>query len=95
MPISAPLRLALTLRYLATGESQQLLNYRVGKATVSKIVSGTSSAIYNALKNHYLKNPWLTTVSGFEETWNLFPIVSRSYRWIECPKLSRTYYYNY
>ena len=48
MPISAPERLALTLRYLATGESRQSLSfsYRVGKATVSKIVSETSSSIY-------------------------------------------------
>ena len=105
MPISAPQRLALTLRYLATGESQQSLSfsYRVGKATVSKIVSETSSAIYNALKNPYLKNPslrneWLTIASGFEETWN-FPhclgAIDGKHIRIECPKLSGTYYYNY
>ena len=49
-PVSASQRLALTLHLLATGESQQSLSfsYRVGKATVSKIVSETSLAIYNS-----------------------------------------------
>ena len=42
-PISASQRLALALRFFATGESQQSLSfsYRVGKATVCKIVSET------------------------------------------------------
>ena len=37
--ISAQERLAITLRFLATGDSQQSLSFsfRVGKATVSKI----------------------------------------------------------
>ena len=58
-PISASQRLALTLRFLAAGESQQSrsFSYRVGKATVCKIVSETSLAIYNALKQLYLKHP--------------------------------------
>ena len=49
-PVSASQRLALTLHLLATGEPQQSLSfsYRVGKATVSKIVSETSLAIYNS-----------------------------------------------
>ena len=51
-PISTSQRLALTLRFLATGESQQSLSFscRIGKATVIKIVSKTSLAIYNSLK---------------------------------------------
>ena len=58
-PISASQRLALTLRFLATGESQQSLsfNYRVRKATVCKTVSETSLAMYNALKQPHLKHP--------------------------------------
>ena len=58
-PISPPQRLALTLRYLVTGESQQSLSfsYRIGKATISKIVSETSIAIYKALNEPYLKPP--------------------------------------
>ena len=39
--ISAAERLAITLRFLATGDSQQTLSFsfRVGKATASKIVA--------------------------------------------------------
>ena len=73
-------RLALTLRYLATGESQQSLSlsYRIGKSTVCQIVSETALAIYNSLKDSYTKTPlskekWLNISSaGFEDTWN-FP----------------------
>ena len=74
-PISASQRLALTLRFLATGESQQSLSfsYRIGKAKVNKIVSETSLAIYNSLKQPYLKHPpskeeWLSISSGFEDS---------------------------
>ena len=104
-PISASQRLALTLRFLATGESQQSLSfsYRVGKATVCKIVSETSLAIYNALKQPYLKHPsskeeWLGILSGFEDSWN-FPhclgAIDGKHIRIECPKLPGSYYYNY
>ena len=50
--ISAAERLAITLRFLATGDSQQTLSFsfRVGKATVRKIVAETSDAIYSVLK---------------------------------------------
>ena len=104
-PISPPQRLALTLRFLATGESQQSLSfsYRIGKATVSKIVSETSLAIYNALKQPYLKPPssekeWSSISSGFEDTWN-FPhcigAIDGKHIRIECPKLTGSFYYNY
>ena len=51
-PVSAEESLALTIRFLATGESQQSLSfsYRLGKATVSNIVSETCQAIYDSLK---------------------------------------------
>ena len=56
-PISARERLSVTLRYLATGESQQLLSfqYRLGRNTVSNIVYETSVAIFECLKETYLR----------------------------------------
>ena len=47
--ISALQRLGLTLRYLATGESQQSLSlsYRIGKSIVCQIVCETALSIYN------------------------------------------------
>ena len=60
-PISAAQRLVLKLWYLATGEFQQSLSlsYRIGKATVSKIVSETALAIYNSLRDPFMKVPSL------------------------------------
>ncbi|XP_066915143.1 uncharacterized protein [Clytia hemisphaerica] len=104
-PISAPQRLALTLRFLATGEGRQSLSfsYRIGRSTVSKIVSETSLAIFHALRDPYLKTltteeEWLNIANGFEETWN-FPhcigALDGKHIRIECPKMTGTYYYNY
>ena len=103
--ISAAQRLALTLRYLATGESQQSLSliYRIGKATVSKIVSETALAIYNSLRDLFMKVPsskeeWLNISVGFEKSWN-FPhcigSIDDKHIQIECPKMTGTYYFNY
>ena len=95
-PISGPKTLALTLRYLATGESQQSLSlsYCIGKSTVYQIVSETVLAIYNSLKDPYLKTPsskekWLNILARFEDTWN-FPhcigaIDGKNIK-IKCPK---------
>ena len=57
--ISAAEKLAITLRFLATGDLQQILSFsfRVGKATVSKIVPKTSDIIYSVLKVTYLSPP--------------------------------------
>ena len=57
--IIAEERLAVTLRFLATGDSQQSLSFsfRMGKTTVSNIVTETSNAIYQVLKEKYLSAP--------------------------------------
>ena len=76
--ISAAERLAITLRFLATGDSQQTLSFsfRVGKTTVRKIVAETSDAIYSVLKETYLsplktKKDWLKIAQEFEDKWNM------------------------
>ena len=95
-------RLAITL---ATGDSQQTLSfsYRLGKATMSKIISETCKAIYTVLKDPYLTHPgskeeWLEISKKFEEVWNMPHVIgcidSKHIR-VECPKLSGTLYYNY
>ena len=103
--MSRPKTLALTLRYVATGESQQSLSlsYCIGKSTVYQIVLETALAIYNSLKDPYLKTPsskekWLNILARFEDTWN-FPhcigaIDGKNIK-IKCPKMTGTYYYSY
>ena len=103
-PISAAERLSLTLRFLATGESQQSLSfsYRVGKATVSKILRETSDAIYNALSPIYLSTPstndWIEIAKDFEEIWNLPNVIGAldgKHIRITCPPETGTQYHNY
>ena len=97
--ISAAERLALTLRFLATGDSQQLLifSFRIGKATVSKIISETCDAIYTVLKDTCLSPPqsreeWLEISSKSEELWDMPYVIGcldDKHTRTECPKLSR------
>ena len=103
--IKAEARLALTLQFLASGESQQSLSYsfRIGRTTVSQIVSETCSAIFHSLKEPYLKCPkspedWKTIARKFEESWNFPHVVGAidgKHIRIQCPQLSGTLYHNY
>ncbi|KAL0965749.1 hypothetical protein UPYG_G00285220 [Umbra pygmaea] len=77
--ISVEERLTITLRFLATGESFRSLSYqfRVGLSTTRQFVPETCEAIYNVLKDKYLKCPdtveeWQTVADGFQAQWN-FP----------------------
>ena len=55
--IPAGERLAITLRFLATGESFKSLQYifRVPQSTISKIVPEVCDAIYHELKGDFMK----------------------------------------
>ena len=52
-------KLALTLHFLATGNSQisLSLNFRMGRATISRVLHETCHAIWDALVDDYLKFP--------------------------------------
>ena len=70
--------MALTLRFLAAGDSQQSLSFsfRMGKATVSKIITETCETICEVLKDNFLgasktKEDWLKIAKEFEENWNM------------------------
>ena len=54
--------LVLTLRYLASGDSQQSqsFNFRIGRSTVTKIIRETCDGIWKALSVEYLKPPRYT-----------------------------------
>lgn len=70
-------RLAITLRHLATGESQQSLSYqfRVSQCLISSIIPTVCSAIYAALQPSYLSVPatqeaWKKVAADFFRVWN-------------------------
>ena len=77
MPILADERLALTLRYLTTGEMFQSLSYqfRISLVAVSYTVKWYCSVINERLQNMFLELPnsrekWLEISRKFEQPWN-------------------------
>ena len=104
-PIPAAERLMVTLRYLATGDSQQSqsFTFRIGRATISHILRETLQAIWDALNKAYLAPPsntadWIHIAEKYEEEWN-FPhclgAIDGKHIMIECPANAGSAYYNY
>ena len=70
-------RLAVTLRYLATGESFTSLHYqfRIGKSTIAELIPEVCEAIFACLRDEYLHTPstpeeWRAVSKDCEELWN-------------------------
>ncbi|XP_031327719.1 protein ANTAGONIST OF LIKE HETEROCHROMATIN PROTEIN 1-like isoform X2 [Photinus pyralis] len=103
--ISAKDRLSVTLRYLATGESYKSLSFsfRMGQSTIAGIIPEVCIAIYNNLKNQYLKMPtttqeWLKIANEFEERWNLPHVLGAldgKHVVIKAPANEGSSYFNY
>ncbi|XP_014246904.1 protein ANTAGONIST OF LIKE HETEROCHROMATIN PROTEIN 1-like [Cimex lectularius] len=102
--ISPQDRLALTLRFLATGDSYTSLQYtfRVSKQSISCIVPEVCKAIIEALKEN-IKLPkteqeWIKIANKFDELWN-FPhcigAMDGKHVILEAPIRSGTEYRNY
>ena len=105
-PISAAERLLVTLRYLATGDSQQSQSFyfRMGRSTVSNVLRETCDAIWLALNKEYLKTPttttsdWIHISAEFEEEWNFrhcLGAIDGKHIMMECPKNGGSAYFNY
>ena len=105
MPISPVERLLITLRYLATGDSQQSqsFNFHVGRATVCHIIKETCIALWSALQSEYLSAPetkedWKNIAKGFQEDWN-YPncigALDGKHVAMDCPKNKGSSCYNY
>uniref|UniRef100_A0A336KVR8 CSON015547 protein n=1 Tax=Culicoides sonorensis TaxID=179676 RepID=A0A336KVR8_CULSO len=104
-PISTGERLAVTLRYLATGESFSSLQYlfRIHQSTISTIVPIVCEAIYTVLYRDYLKCPtstdeWEKISYLFYDLWN-FPnclgAIDGKHVEIIAPANSGSLYFNY
>lgn len=98
-------QLAITLRYLATGESFQSLQFQfwVSRTAISEIVMETSQAIYNLLGPQLLNTPnttreWLKIAEIFNSRWN-FPngigVVDGKRINIQQPQGSGSHYFDY
>ena len=78
-PIPAEERLAITLRYLATGEAYESVMYqfRIHRTTISQIIQEVCSVIYKVLSPDYMKLPfspqeWKAIADEGYRRWN-FP----------------------
>ena len=77
-PITPSERLALTLRYLTTGDAQVTIgaSYRISPSTVGRIIHETSQVIWDVLKTQdFLKFPqneeqWKKISEDFNSYWN-------------------------
>ena len=98
-------KLVVTIRYLATGDSQQsqTFNFCLGKSTVCNIVRETCQGISDALNDSFLKcptsaNEWRKIAEGIFHEWN-FPnclgALDGKHIAIERPANSGSELYNY
>ena len=104
-PLSPALKLAVTLRYLAAGESQASLsfNFRIGRSTVCDIIDDVPEKIWNILSPIAVLVPsneaaWKKLASDFWSLWG-FPLclgaIDGKHCVIVCPKNSGSAFYNY
>ena len=104
-PVESDERLALTLHYLATGESFQSLSfqYRISMSAISHIVKGCFKAVVERLTPDFIKVPatkakWLNVSERFEDRWNyphVLGAIDCKHVRIQKPKNGRSFYYNY
>ena len=103
--IPAGERLTITLRFLASGDSQISLSFmfRVGRKSVSRIVSETYKAIADVLTPKYVNAPktpseWKRIAVDFEDLWQMPHVVGAidgKHIAIEAPASTGTLYHNY
>ncbi|KAJ8911443.1 hypothetical protein NQ315_008329 [Exocentrus adspersus] len=102
--ISPEERFAITLRFLATGDSFYTIghSYRVGFSTVSSIVTEVCQAICRNLENMYLPEPteqlWQKAEEGFRNQWqfpNCIGSVDGKHITIKCPHKAGSNYWCY
>lgn len=105
VPISVEERLAIALRYYATGESYASLSFqfRVSRSAISRIVREVSEAIRERLGPIYLETPctqaeWLQKAKEFYEKWNFANCIGAldgKHVAIKKPAGSGTNYFNF
>ena len=104
-PVPPSQILAVTLRFLATGESYASLEYqfRISKSLLSNMIPYTCELIFSLLKDEYMPCPqaeweWEEISQQFDERWQLPNCVGAGdgkHIRIKCPRNSGSRYFNY
>ena len=104
-PLSPGLKLAITLRYLVTGDSYQSLShgFRVAPNTIVNIVPEVCQAIYKHYHESAFKCPttaeeWTQVAQDFSDKWNFYHCcggIDGKHVRIQAPPNSGSRYYNY
>jgi len=104
-PLPPGLKLAITLRYLTTGDSYKSLSYgfRVAPNTIVSVVSDVCQAIYDHYHETAFKFPtrpeeWKEVSHDFSQKWNFLHCcgaIDGKHVRIQCPPHSGSRYYNY
>ena len=103
--ISPGERLAITLRFLVTGDAMQTISfsYRVGLSTVAGIINQTCEALWSVLQPEYMPRPsnssqWRCISEGFKQIWN-FPhcvgAIDGKHVVMQAPARSGSTFFNY
>ena len=103
--LSVGLKLAVTLRHLATGNDYTALQYsfRVSNSAIAKFVPKVCDAIVTVYMEEVLKCPrtpeeWLTVAQGFSQRWqyhNCLGAVDGKHVAMKRPRGGGSYYFNY
>ena len=103
--LSPGLRIAITLRFLATGDSYKSLQYgfRVAHNTISLIIPETCQAIIQEYQDEVLCGPrspeeWKHVANTFSKTWNFhntLGAIDGKHIAIRCPRNGGSVYFNY
>lgn len=99
------LRLAITLRFMATGEAYKSLamNFRVGPNTICKLIPETCEAIIKEYLDETIVCPstpeqWKRVAEGYSAAWNFHHVlgaIDGKHVAIQPPSHSGSYYFNY
>lgn len=103
-PIGTEEKLAVFVRYLASGDSNKSIgySYRTGDRTVAKTVNEVSIAIWRNMQQLYLPQPtremWISIASDFETRWHFpycFGAIDGKHVVIKKPNKSGSLFFNY